>query len=221
VIGARRAGEGRAFVVGPCGNGVVDAGEECDDGNANDGDCCTAACDLDTTPCHGALSQRASIDVRERTSGRGRSADYLLWSWVSSAAVAKSDFGNPLATADITLCLLDQTGGTPTLRLSATAPAGSTCAGKPCWKEKTLGYDFKSRDLYPHGLAKVSLLAGAAGQAKIRVQGRRAPLALPGLPLATPVTVRLRRSDAAVCWEAIYDSGVILNDAANFKATSD
>jgi cysteine-rich repeat protein len=30
----------------PCGNGVVDPGEECDDGNGNDGDKCTSACTL-------------------------------------------------------------------------------------------------------------------------------------------------------------------------------
>jgi cysteine-rich repeat protein len=27
-----------------CGNGTLDAGEECDDGNTNDGDCCSATC---------------------------------------------------------------------------------------------------------------------------------------------------------------------------------
>ena len=27
-----------------CGNGVLDLGEACDDGNTNDGDCCSAAC---------------------------------------------------------------------------------------------------------------------------------------------------------------------------------
>jgi len=30
----------------PCGDGVVDPGQECDDGNAVDGDCCSAACQL-------------------------------------------------------------------------------------------------------------------------------------------------------------------------------
>lgn len=29
-----------------CGNGAVESGEQCDDGNASDGDCCTAACQL-------------------------------------------------------------------------------------------------------------------------------------------------------------------------------
>ncbi|MDZ7379180.1 MAG: hypothetical protein ONB06_07510, partial [candidate division KSB1 bacterium] len=31
----------------PCGNGDLDPGEECDDGNNVDGDCCTATCRLD------------------------------------------------------------------------------------------------------------------------------------------------------------------------------
>jgi cysteine-rich repeat protein len=36
-----------------CGDATVDAGEQCDDGNASDGDCCTAACLVDATgtPC--------------------------------------------------------------------------------------------------------------------------------------------------------------------------
>jgi cysteine-rich repeat protein len=27
-----------------CGNGIVEAGEQCDDGNAAGGDCCSSAC---------------------------------------------------------------------------------------------------------------------------------------------------------------------------------
>jgi cysteine-rich repeat protein len=30
--------------AGTCGDGIMDVGEECDDGNAADGDCCSAAC---------------------------------------------------------------------------------------------------------------------------------------------------------------------------------
>ncbi len=32
-----------------CGNGTLDAGEVCDDGNANDGDCCSADCQIEST----------------------------------------------------------------------------------------------------------------------------------------------------------------------------
>lgn len=44
-------------VVPTCSNGVLDAGEQCDDGNARDGDCCSATCTIEIpecpiTPCH-------------------------------------------------------------------------------------------------------------------------------------------------------------------------
>jgi cysteine-rich repeat protein len=35
-----------------CGNGVLDAGEQCDDGNTVSGDCCSAACQIESTPCN-------------------------------------------------------------------------------------------------------------------------------------------------------------------------
>jgi cysteine-rich repeat protein len=31
----------------PCGNGIIDPGEECDDGNSADGDCCSSSCHYD------------------------------------------------------------------------------------------------------------------------------------------------------------------------------
>ena len=33
-----------AQLVSDCGNGVIDAGEQCDDGNVLGGDCCSASC---------------------------------------------------------------------------------------------------------------------------------------------------------------------------------
>lgn len=38
---------------GPCGNGVLDAGEACDDGNRFDGDCCSGFCQFESagSPC--------------------------------------------------------------------------------------------------------------------------------------------------------------------------
>lgn len=34
-----------------CGNGTVDAGEQCDDGGTTDGDCCDSACRFEVGPC--------------------------------------------------------------------------------------------------------------------------------------------------------------------------
>ena len=54
--------------------------------------------------------------------------------------------------------------------------------------------------LGPDGLLRIRLKAGTA--AAIRLRGRGNRLGLPGLPLAPPVTARLRRGDTSTCWEA-------------------
>ncbi len=38
--------QGQRFEGGACGNGIVESGETCDDGNTADGDCCSATCQL-------------------------------------------------------------------------------------------------------------------------------------------------------------------------------
>jgi cysteine-rich repeat protein len=42
---------GEVAVVSPCGNGVLQTGEECDDGNAVDGDGCSSTCKLEINNC--------------------------------------------------------------------------------------------------------------------------------------------------------------------------
>jgi len=48
-----------------CGDGVVDTGEECDDGNTRDGDCCSSACKIEPDT-DSAQSARAATTVRLR-----------------------------------------------------------------------------------------------------------------------------------------------------------
>lgn len=66
-----------------CGNGILDSGEACDDGNSLDGDCCSAACDVaaadglacdDGNACTSATECRSGRCVRldaEVCGGRG------------------------------------------------------------------------------------------------------------------------------------------------------
>jgi len=51
-----------ATPAGTCGNGVLDAGEQCDDGNTLGGDCCSATCQIETTPCN--LTRLGTIVAR-------------------------------------------------------------------------------------------------------------------------------------------------------------
>ncbi len=52
----------------------------------------------------------------------------------STSAGEVTSCSSPLATTSYELCVYDQSSGTPTLQLHATAPAGGTCKGAPCWK---------------------------------------------------------------------------------------
>lgn len=49
----RAGAEGSACITTPCGNGVLDPGEDCDDGGTVDGDCCSATCTFEPvgSPC--------------------------------------------------------------------------------------------------------------------------------------------------------------------------
>ena len=164
--------------------------------------------------CQVALSGKGSLLIKDRSDD---AKDLFGWKWRSSGQMTKVDFGSPTATTDYAVCVYDQGGAGPTLRLAATAPAGGVCAGRPCWKETSTGFRYADRELTPAGLAAIRLKAGAAGMGRITVKGRGASLPLPSLPLTPPVTVQLQRSDGAGCWAATF-SAPTTNTAEQFKA---
>src|SRR5437879_1591852 len=142
---------------------------------------------------------RALLLLQDRTP---ESLDALFWKW-GGTGTAKADFGNPVTTASYRLCLYDQPGGTPTLRLAAVAPAGGTCGSRPCWLASTTGFQYADPALTSDGLARILLKAGSSGAAKLFVQGSGARLPRPVLPLTPPVTVQLSAGSGA-CWDAVY-----------------
>src|SRR2546427_4060921 len=162
------------------------------------------------------VSQAASVVIRDRTPD---DLDQLGWKWGSGAATSKTDFGDPVSSTSYRLCVYDAPGGTPALELSAAAPAGGLCAGKPCWKESTAGFKYSNAPLTPDGLRRILLKAGGSGAAKISLKGRGVNLPLPTLPLSPPVTVQLQATNGQ-CWDAVYGTPLV-NDASEFKARSD
>src|SRR5262249_26987874 len=50
-VNANPHGGAWIYPGGRCGDGVIDLGEECDDGNTADGDCCSSRCRIDTGSC--------------------------------------------------------------------------------------------------------------------------------------------------------------------------
>lgn len=199
-----------ACIAGTCTAGVCDLGSAsaCDPCLVCDG---SGGCVPPTgLGCRSAAPHGSSVALKNAPDP---SRDSLSWGWKVASGTAKADFGTPLATTDFGLCVFDQNG----LALSARAPAGGICAGNACWRDRSAGFAYRDRELTPDGIAKLDLKAGSAGQGKLRLRGRGANLAMPVLGLATPVTVRLVRSDGPA---SVY-SAPARNDTERFKAKSD
>jgi cysteine-rich repeat protein len=186
-----------------CGNGVTAAGEECDDANTLDGDCCSSTCTL-------APIESARAPIPGGAAFAMVRGGKLNFKW-KGAEVARATFGDPTANTDVSVCLIDTTGATPTLVASARIPAG---AG---WKATASGFSYKAKTAAPGTLSRLTLGAGTG--AKISAKGLSPKLRPGRLPLVTPVTVVVRTSTGSTVFGADFD-GAKTNRMSGFKARS-
>jgi cysteine-rich repeat protein len=203
-----------APTVSTCGDGTVQdgCGEECDDGNTDDNDGCSATCTVEAFGCASApeegcrrpvVSLRAKLQVRDKPVD---TKDRIKWKWANGSATAKADFGSPLTSTSFQLCIYDRASN---LISRASAPAGGTCAGKPCWKESKKGFVYKDKERTPSGIARLVLKSGTSGKARITLTAKGSDVDMPLVPLATPVTVQLKNGN--VCWEAVFSNALPRN----------
>ena len=227
---------GQILRLPSCGDGIVDGGETCDDGNTADGDCCSSTCQYDAagTTCIGATLCDAgfcdglgSCDPAIRTTCRSAlksllllknssddEKDKLVWKWLKGAATTLEELGVPTATTAYALCIYSGTSAAAIAEAdippSATLwqPSGST------------GFKYKDPARTQDGIQKALLKAGAAGKAKALVKGKGTGLPDPPAgPLTLPITAQLVNSGNIVCFEGVYDTAdVIKNEADQFKA---
>jgi len=176
----------------------------------------TPACAPTPEPCRTpAVAGKAQLLLQDRVPD---DKDALQWKWGAGAATTKAEFGDPLATDGYDLCLYD--GGA--LVASQIAPAGELCAGGPCWKSKTHGFEYKDKDRTPSGIEKLSLKEGVAGKASIQVKGRGPGLGMPALaPLTGPLDVQLRRRDGGICFGARFSTPFTKDDGKTLKDKAD
>jgi hypothetical protein len=207
----------------PCGDGTLQeaCSEQCDDGNTVAGDGCSPTCRREMgceagpqTGCRRAvIAGRGKLAIRNRTD---ESRKKLKWIWTAGAATTKGDFGSPLGDTDYEVCIYD---GQSTMVSSATAPAGGTCAGQPCWKETATGFRYRDREMTPDGIVRLRLKVGGDGKARVILRSRGRFLHLPPLPASQPLTVQLKNANG-VCWEGIFISPATKNDILNFTDKS-
>lgn len=202
---------------------VVDLAPGSDDGMLVDWrlDVTTCLC-LETTPtlcrpvpvddefCPGTTADdKSGLDLKE-----AGDKSKLKWSWSQGAATSTMELGDPTAATDYALCLYDDLGdGVLALVQEALMPAGAS------WTAKSSGFVYKDKAAGGSGIQKATLKAGEDGKAKLKVAGKGANLALPGLPLATPARAQLVNSDF-LCRGAVYDDPQT-NEIDRFKAKGD
>jgi cysteine-rich repeat protein len=202
-----------------CGDGVLDVGELCDDGNTADGDCCTSTCDR-PTGC--IATNRAAIILRDRADDRD---DKIFWKYLR-AETTFEDFGDPLTTAAYSFCIWDD----DELKLDARIDPGGLCyPARPCWKivgrGEPRGYKYFEKPANDDGMQYVLLFQRkrpAAGYITLRAIGTE--IDPPG-PIGfdqyfnqnSTVTVQFVRGDAPVCWESVFTTNN-KNDNKRFRA---
>ena len=228
---------------GQCGNGRLEFGETCDDGNQDGGGCCSpgclleppgTACDDDGFRCTsdmcdsaGACTHRIAAPPACRTSRAARGAKVaieenadgrrngLTWSWRKGEAIARAELGDPTTTTGYVLCAAADS----TLLFELDAPPGGTCGGKPCWKTSAAAVRYRSSDVHGTGSVRLRVTAGAAGKSRALAKGKGAALSLPALPLPDAVRVQLR-GDTGLCIDSVF-SIPLRNDAKRYEARSE
>lgn len=193
---------------GTCGNGSVEPGEQCDDGNVAGDDGCDANCLVED--CYKAMvlaaicnSGSGSLDLKDNATDK---RDGLKWRFDGPmSSMAFEGLENPVAATDYTLCVFDGSA----LKLHASVTHGGTCGSKPCWKTTKTGFGYRNSATNADGLKVAKLKRGAddfLAEGTILLKGKGANLPLPGPASATtyftgPVRAVLVKKAGDECWQ--------------------
>jgi cysteine-rich repeat protein len=155
--------------AGACGDGMINVvGEECDDGNTAEGDCCSATCTIPTC----ALAAKGMLLSKE-DAGKEK----LIAKFLRGAAMTQAAFGNPVVgSTAYHLCVFrdDDMALVADLQIDR---AGDMCGTQPCWKPLgSVGYVYKDSAMSPNGVGLMSLKGGGAGKSKALMKGKGASL---------------------------------------------
>lgn len=128
--------------TGCCGNAMLEGGEECDDGNLEEGDCCTAHCEtrcMDCAPtCGGAFGPHLRRLPRARMRFTDPTGDGTFERWrlgLRGRLVLGTGQSVDPATEDVRLVLSERDAGCPPTRrtLAEFRLDADQCDGEVCW----------------------------------------------------------------------------------------
>lgn len=226
-----------------CGDGVLEPGEACDDGNRDDGDCCSSTClwEAAGSPCvddgepctrdvcngtgtclHDASPLTACLVAPKGklqiANGVDEAKDKLILQMLNAPGLAPAGFGDPTTTDPYRLCIF----GPDRLLLSAEIAPDGACDGKPCWTATANGYAYKNKTGAGDGLTLLALKASAKPKTKINAVGRGASLARAPLPLPMPVMAQIVNGVTGQCFETYFlePAAVKRNTATTFDAAA-
>jgi cysteine-rich repeat protein len=230
-----------------CGNGVVEPGEQCDDGpvNGQPGDCCSASClfqpagtlcpddgDLCTLDaCDGAGACGHSVaPAATCMTPQPQGASLLMrvvsptasqaqFKWGKSPTIGLGPYGDPSMSDVLRLCVYEEVA-TDTYALAFAA--SPSAAGGGVWTATATGWKFKSTTGAPEGMTNMLLKAATvplASKVQVKAKGN---LAFPvGLPLPTAIGVVAQvKSALGTCWGATFSLPTVIT-TTEFKAKSD
>jgi cysteine-rich repeat protein len=206
---------------------VQDAcGEECDDGNLENGDGCNDQCLAELCPavaaegCVGAVT--AKLQLAEKKTGAEKMK--VLWKKLD-AETTQAGFGDPAeGLTAVAACIYDDGGA---LVRSYEVDRGSAlCGDVPCWSAKsTKGWQYRDLDASANGILGIKFYGGIAGKGSAGAQGKnnagKGQTSLPtGVAAAlqgnTAATVQLV-TDAGLCVSATMTE-VTKDDGAIYTA---
>jgi cysteine-rich repeat protein len=201
----------RQFQTVLCGDGEVDPGETCDDGNQTAGDGCSPSCAVESParceeqPTAGCVpAARGLLLVNEKQSGSERLKVVMKG---LASALAPPAFGDPVdgSTSQAT-CVYGQTDELVGELL--VDRAGALCDGGPCWDASAQGYRYRDSSAMADGVQVMLMKGGEAGRGRIVIRARNVSggaMALPtGIAAAlaghTTATAQVLTSNAS-CFE--------------------
>lgn len=208
-----------------CGDGVVEADEQCDDGNVADGDCCSAACQYETAGsacaddgefCTRDICDGAGACIHDGTpldsclvAPKGKlqivdddndAKNKLNLQMQNAPGVSPEDFGSPTTSDPYHACIF----GPDSLLMQAEVAPGGSCDGKPCWAETTTGFTYKDKSGSRDGITALKLKASAKPKTKIDAKGKGAGLNAPALPFPDAVMAQIVNAKTGQCFETYF-----------------